>query len=433
MIAILAILYFGVIYLLFYKFKLIKPSAKSWTTAAIVGIVVIGGILLAMNLYQPYSKQVVVSQYVVQVAPQVSGEVVEVAVSTNAAVRRGDVLFRIDPQTFQATVDQLEAALVEAVQGAKSLEDDVEVAGANIAKAEAALVSARQQVTSLDAALDAATAAVAQTEARVVLAKDEYDRVLAAQEQDAGAVSESAVDSKRQSYLALQQALRQAEAQEVSARAAVESIVNGENTVVVQAEAQLREARASESKAQLALASVINGENTSVAQIRAQLRQAKLNLSWTTIRAPADGFVTNLQLREGFIVRSATPVMSFVDTSEQYLIVPLSQNVVRRVEPGNTVEVALQLYPGRIFNGTVQSIAWASGEGQGNPSGTLPSVASLTPGTAFAVRVTLDDFPADMKLPIGAGGAAAIYSEGGKPLRIIRKVIIRMYTWLNYF
>ena len=200
-----------------------------------------------------------------------------------------------------------------------------------------------------------------------------------------------------------------------------------------QIESSLATAAPTESKAQLALASVINGENTSVAQIRAQLRQAQLNLSWTTISAPAEGFVTNLQLREGFIVRSAAPVMTFVDTSEQYVIVPLSQNTIRHVEPGNTAEVALRLYPGRIFNGTVESVAWASGEGQGDPSGTLPSVASLTPGTAFAVRVTLDDFPAGMELPIGAGGAAAIFSEGGKPLRIIRQVTIRMYTWLNYF
>lgn len=243
MITMLTILYCGLIYLLFYRFKLVKPSTKSWTAAAIVGILVIGWILLANNLYQPYSKQAVVSQYVVQVAPQVSGEVVEVAVSTNAPVSAGDVLFRIDPRSFQATVDQLEAAL--------------------------------------------------------------------------------------------------------------ESMVNGENTVVAQAQAQLLEARASESKAQLALASV-----------------------------------TNLQLREGFIVRSAAPVMTFVDTSEQYLIVSLSQNTVRHVEPGNTVEVALRLYPGRIFKGTVESVAWASGEGQEDPSGNLPSVASLVAWHGWGIKRT---------------------------------------------
>ncbi len=433
MLVMLSALYGGLIYLLFFKLKLIKPSAKSYTAAAIIGIVAIGWILLAMNMYQPYSKQAVVTQYVVQIAPQVGGEVVEVSVSTNVPVQKGDVLFRVDPAPFQATVDQLEASLVQAEQGALSLEDDLELARAGVATAEAALVSARQQVTSLDAALDAATAVVAQSEAQVTLAKAEFDRFLAAQEQDPGAVSEAIVDTRRQNYLALQQVLQQALAQQVSAQAAVDSVVDGENTLVAKAEAQLRQARATESKARLAVDSVIDGENTSVIQIRAQLRQAQLNLGWTTVTAPTEGFVTNLQLREGFVVRAGTPVMSFVDTSERYLIVPLAQNVVRHIEPGNPVEVALELYPGRIFNGSVESIAWASGEGQEDPSGDLPSVGLLTPGTMFAVRVVLDDFPAGFELPIGAGGAAAVYSDGGKPLRIIRMIILRMTTWLNFF
>jgi multidrug resistance efflux pump len=433
MIAMLSALYGGLIYLIFFKLKLVKPSAKSYTIAVLIGVIIIGWILLAMNLYQPYSTQAVVTQYVVQIAPQVGGEVIEVAATTNTPVEKGDLMFRINPEPYQATVDQLEASLVAAEQGALALEDDLIQARAGVANAEATLVSAQQQVTSLDASLDAAVAAVAQTEAQVSLGKLEYERVADAQEQDPGAVSATIVDSARQNYLALEQALQQAIAQQVSAQAAVDSVVDGENTIVAQAEAQLRQARATESKARLALESVIDGENTSVAQIRAQLRQARLNLSWATVTAPADGFVTNLQLREGSVVRAGAAVMSFVDTTERYLIVPLAQNVVRHVAPGNEVEVALRLYPGRIFNGSVQSVALASGEGQGSPSGSLPSVQMVRPGTMFSVRVLLEDFPAELELPIGAGGAAAVFSEGGKPLRIIRKVIIRMYTWLNYF
>ena len=89
--------------------------------------------------------------------------------------------------------------------------------------------------------------------------------------------------------------------------------------------------------------------------------------------------------------------------------------------------------PGRILNGTVESIIWASGEGQSDPSGSLPDIDTLQGGTALAVRVTFPDLPQTLELPVGAGGRAAIYTEKGKPFRIIRKVIIRMYTWLNYF
>ena len=433
MIAILTLIYVGLIWLLFFKLKLVEPNAKSYTAAAIVGVVVIGAILLAMNLFQPYSTDAVISQYVIQIAPQVTGQVTAVPVSANQPIKKGDVLFTIDPAPFQAAVDGLRAALVQSEQSAEMLQDNLDSAKANVINAKAALVNARQQVTSLDANLDAAIAAVEQVTAQRDLGKSEYERVAEAKQQDPGSVSDAVMDAKRQSLLALEESLIQAIARQVEARAAVDSVLDGENTVVVQAEAQLADARAMESKAQLALDSVIDGENTSVAQVRAQLRQAEINLSFTTVAAPVNGFVTNLQLREGYVARAGQPVMTFVDTSERYLIAPLGQNVVRHVEVGNDVEVALELYPGRILNGTVDSIIWASGEGQGDPSGSLPDVDTLQGGTALAVRVSFPDLPQTLKLPVGAGGRAAIYTAKGKPFRIIRKVILRMYTWLNYF
>jgi len=433
MIAILTLIYVGLIWLLFFKFKLVEPNTKSYTAAAIIGVVVIGAILLAMNLFQPYSTNAVISQYVVQIAPQVTGRVTAVPVSPNQPIKKGDVLFTIDQAPFQAAVDGLRAALVQSEQDAKMLEDNLDSAKASVVNAQAALVNAQQQVKSLDAQLDAAIASVNQVTAQRDLAEIEYERVAAAKRQDPGAVSDAVVDARRQSLLALEDALLGAKAAEVNVRAAVDAVMNGKNTVVVQAEAQLANARATESKAQLAFDSVIDGENTSVAQVRAQLHQAEINLAFTTVAAPADGFVTNLQLREGSMAQPGQPVMSFIDTSERYLIAPLGQNVVRHVKVGNDVEVALELYPGRILNGTVESVIWASGEGQGDPSGSLPDVASLQGGTSLAVRVSFPDLPLTLELPVGAGGRAAIYTDKGKPFRIIRKVIIRMYTWLNYF
>jgi len=433
MIAILTLIYCGLIWLLFFKLKLVEPNGRSYTAAAIVGVVVIGAILLAMNLFQPYSTNAVISQYVVQIAPQVTGQVTTVPASPNQPIKKGDVLFTIYPAPFQATVDGLRAALVQSEQNAKMLDDTLDSAKAAVVNAQAALVNAHQQVKGLDAQLEAAIAAVDQVTAQRDLARIEYERVAAAKRQDPGSVSDLVVDAKRQSLLAVGESLLQAIAAQVKAQAAVDAILDGKNTVVVQAEAQLVDARAMESKAQLAFDSVIDGENTSVAQVRAQLHQAEINLAFTTVAAPADGFVTNLQLREGSMALAGQPVMSFIDTSERYLIAPLGQNVIRHVEVGNDVEVALELYPGRILNGTVESIIWASGEGQGNPSGTLPDVDTLQGGTSLAVRISFPDLPPTLELPVGAGGRAAVYTSKGKPFRIIRKVIIRMYTWLNYF
>jgi multidrug resistance efflux pump len=433
MIAILTLIYVGLIWLLFFKLRLIEPNTKSYTGAVVVGVVVIGAILLAMNLFQPYSTNAVISQYVVQIAPQVTGQVTAVPVSPNQPLKKGDLLFTINRAPYQAAVDGLRAALVQSEQSAMGLQDTLDSAKANVVNADATLVNAHQKVKSLDAQLDAAIAAVDQVTAQRDLAKHEFDRVAAAKVQDFGSVSDAVLDAKRQSLLAYDEALLQAKAQQVNAQAAVDAVLDGKNTVVVQAEAQLTDARAMESKAQLAFDSVIDGENTAVAQVRAQLRQAEINLGFTTVTAPANGFVTNLQLREGYVAGAGQPVMTFVDTSERYLIAPLSQNVVRHVEVGNDVEVALELYPGRILNGTVDSIIWASGEGQGDPSGSLPDVDTLQGGTALAVRVNFPDLPLTLELPVGAGGRAAIYTSKGKPFRIIRKVIIRMYTWLNYF
>ena len=433
MIAVLAIIYGGLIWLLFYKLKVVEPNAKNKTIAVIVGVVVIGWILLSMNLFQPYSKQAVVSQYVVQIAPRVTGQVIEVPVSPNAPIKKGDLLFKIDPAPFQAAVDGLRAGLVQAEQNAKSLQENLASAKASVEQARAGLVSSRQQVTSLQAQLDAAVAAAAQAKAQRDLASDQYERMVAAQAEDPGAVSDISVDTKRQSAIGAEEMLLQAIAQQASVQASVDSVLRGENTIVVQAEDQLASAQAAESKAQLAVDSVIDGENTSVAQVRAQLLQAELNLSWTAVQAPAAGFVTNLQLREGSFVHAGSAVMSFIDSSERYLVVPLKQNVVRRVNPGDDTEIALELYPGRILPGTVDSVIWASGEGQGDPSGALPDLSTVQGGQALAVRVSFGDLAPDMDLPVGAGGAAAIYTSSGKPFRIIRKVISRMYTFMNFF
>ncbi|MBD3853500.1 MAG: biotin/lipoyl-binding protein, partial [Acidobacteria bacterium] len=247
MIAILTLIYVGLIWLLFFKLKLIEPNVKSYTAAAIVGVVVIGAILLAMNLFQPYSTNAVISQYVVQIAPQVTGQVTAVPVSANQPINKGDVLFTIDPAPFQASVDGLRAALVQSEQSAKMLQDTVDSAKANVVNAKAGLVNAHQQVKGLDANLDAAVAAVEQVTAQRDLAKSEYERVAAAKLQDPGSVSDAVVDSKRQRLLGYEEALLQAIAGQVNAQAAVDAVLDGENTVVVQAEARLADARATES------------------------------------------------------------------------------------------------------------------------------------------------------------------------------------------
>jgi multidrug resistance efflux pump len=109
------------------------------------------------------------------------------------------------------------------------------------------------------------------------------------------------------------------------------------------------------------------------------------------------------------------------------------QNELHQVEPGNEAEFALETYPGQIIKAKVNSIVWASGAGQILPSGTIPMSGVLAaPAQRFAVKFDVADKDKDLFLAAGAAGDAAIYTEHAQFLHILRKVIIRVGSYMNY-
>ena len=169
----------------------------------------------------------------------------------------------------------------------------------------------------------------------------------------------------------------------------------------------------------------------SVAKYQAKLDDAKYNLEQTTVYAPADGFAVDLQLRPGSSVAANAVVIAFVDNTASYAVALMSQNAVRHIVSGNPAEIALAIYPGKIFNAIVVHVIEASAQRtasgliDGQPEGSLPA------GT-MAVRLKFSPESKGIKLPSGANGAAAIYTDRGKAIRVVRKVILRMYGWMNY-
>ena len=320
--------------------------------------------------------EVQVYNYVIEIIPNVSGEAIETPVESLTPVAEGDVLFRIDPRPYQAEVDRLEAGLA----------------------------AAEQDVPQLEAAYEASVGAVEQAIAQRDLAELNYDRAASLQETNAGAVSQLQVDQTRQTLLAAEAAVRAAEA--------------------------LRE------QAQLAWKSEINGENTRVAELKAQLETARLNLDWTTVRAPADGMLVNNFLRTGqrvanFPVRSWT---AFLDRDGTRIGVGLPQYVLRHVEPGQRAEVVLKLHPGATFDATVESIAPINAEGQIQASGAVPELSSSSSADRrFIVILRMDDDQVDPSaMPGGAVGTAAIYTQRAQATHLIRRVMMRMQTWMNF-
>ena len=177
----------------------------------------------------------------------------------------------------------------------------------------------------------------------------------------------------------------------------------------------------------------VEQRQSEVDQLRAQLEGAQWNLDKTIVRAPADGYVTNLALRKGARVANLplAPVMAFIDTSSTIIGVAIAQIDARYIEPGQEVELTFKFAPGRVYSGKVESVLQAIAPGQTQTSGTavMPKDIQSAP---FAVRVNLDDGDFARRLPAGSTGTAAIFTEHVKISHIIRRVLLRQIAILNY-
>ena len=151
------------------------------------------------------------------------------------------------------------------------------------------------------------------------------------------------------------------------------------------------------------------------------------------VRAPADGYATNVALRKGARVANLplSPVMAFIDTSDTLIGVEISQNDARYVAPGQPVELTFKLRPGVIYTGRVESVLQAISTGQTQTSG-LAVTPKGVQSMPFVVRVKLDDEDVSKRLPAGSAGTAAIFTEAVKATHIIRKVLLRQLAILNY-
>jgi multidrug resistance efflux pump len=372
MIAFLTICYAALIWIVFFKLKLLRWDRKAQILVVTVGAVAIFLLLVTMNLYQPQAVQATVSQRVVPIVPRVQGRVIEVPIEPNVPLKKGDVLFRIDPAPYQATVDRLEAALAEA----------------------------EQAVPQLKAAWDEAVAAREQAVAERDIAEVDFQRTSEAFEKEAA--SQIELDTAR-------------------ARRDV-------------AEAAVRRAQAAEQRAMLAYQSEIGGVNTTVAQTRAQLERAKIDLEECTVYAPADGLVTQLFLEPGAVTSTfeSASVMSFVYGEELKIQANFKPNALRHMRAGDGAEVLFDTVPGRVFSAELVDIVPATGSGALTPGGSLLTTEQWSGSDLVTVRIRLTDADPDRQVPVGTPCTVAVYAEGAKPIRIVRKVMLRIQAWLAY-
>lgn len=396
---ILLLIYSAFVWLIFFKFKWLPWNIVSQVIVFTLPIIGLTIVILLLNLGAPSSSDVRVINYVVQIVPRVTGRVIEVPVEPNRLVKKGAVLFRIDPTPFKNEAAAAEAQLIEA--------------RAKLSEAGAQLSDASAGARELRESLKAAVGEVGAISAKLALARKrvKQNRELAA----AGAGSE--FDRE-----AAEADLKEMQAQLDSSRAAQAQIVQKLSAKVGGDQAQVASA-----KAQLAASSA------QIATAEAQLADANWKLSETTVYAPADGYPINLQLRAGSTASAfaGLPVMSFVET-EQWVIALYAQNELRAIKPGQEAEVALRTYPNRIIKCKVDSIVWATGTGQLPFGGALAQPGTPPMLNKYAVKLMLDEKEKGLFLATGAVGNGAVYTDSMEPLHIIRKAFLRVGTKLDW-
>jgi len=353
---ILLIIYSVIVWLIFFKFKLLPWNITSQVIVVTIPIIALTILILFMNICAPSSSDVRAQNYVIPIVPRVTGQVTEVPIEPNRPIKKGDVLFKIDPVPFEAAEKAAEATL----KGAKDQ-------------------------------LNNATNKKASLTPRIDLAKKRVEQFTALSA--AGAGKRADLEQAQSDLGNLQSEFLAADATESQARA-------------------------------------------QISKSEADLINAKFDLEGTTHLAPANGRVANLALRPGVrATQFATmPVMSFIEEDDPWLLAFYRQNELRYVEPGDEAEIHMETYPGRIIKCTVDSILWATAQGQmpisGNLQNTLPIAA---PEQRIAVRLVLAPKDRETFLAAGARGAGAIYTQHGKMIHIVRKVFVRVSAKLDWF
>lgn len=357
-------------------FKIFKIPVNKWTvpTAALGGVFLIGALILLMNYNHPYTFLAQKAVISIPLTPQVTGIVSEVTDKQNVLIKKGEVLFKLDPVRYQARVDRLEADLITAVHSTQVLKGQLDEAIANTTRV---------------------------TAERDRLYKD-YQRYLKGSQARVNPFSESDIDNARQNFLAQ------------------DALVKGSVAEQAQIKSQLD--------------STLNGEQSQIVSLRAQLAEAKYNLQQTVVRAPSNGYITQVLIRPGTYAAALPlrPVMVFIPEQKRQIIAQFRQNSLLRLEAGDEAEVVFTALPGQVFEGKLTRILPVVPGGTYQAQGTLQSL-TIAPGSDGVLAVIELKPNAEVDaLPDGIYAQVAIYSDHFSHVSVMRKVLLRMTSWMHY-
>lgn len=332
-----------------------SPPRRGNKALAWLVIFLAAALAVLFTLYQiahPTTNDISVQAYTIGITARVSGPVVKKYFKDNQLIKEGDLLFEIDPATYQAAYDKALADKQRAFDLVDKLEQEVN--------------AAETIVKSVQAELNNQTDILKRYESMVA----------------SGAIAEIEFQNQKTKVATTQEALDKAKAELIAAQAQMSSTV--ENNPLLRA-------------------------------ADAALKTADLNLSYTKVYAPQNGYITNENLQEGTFVTAGQPLFALVANDQWWVNARFKETQIRVIHPGDKVDVYLKMYPNRSFEGVVEGIGWGVYQDDGATVDMLPKIDPTVDWVRLAnrynVRIKLSTDVQKYPLRIGATGVVVIKAQ----------------------
>jgi len=364
---------------------LANPRTRLWLILGLVAAVAVGLWYYWQRTTFETTDNAFIEGAIIQISPRVFGQVLRVHVDDNQHVNQGDVLVELDPTDYEARLAEARARLDDMLaraNGARAgLSATTTVTSAALIQAQAALEAAKEQVAMLKARLGEAEAGVraaqanyqqaqarraaAEAEAkraaadvvryRALFEKDEVSRQMLDRAETEARATAANLEAANQLVAAAEADLARAKALRESTLAALRQA----DSAVRQAEGRVKEAQSGPDQVR-ARQSDVQAVQAGIELQKALVRQAELNLSYTRIRAPESGYITKKSVESGNIVQPGQALMALV-SDRLWVVANFKETQLKRMRPGQPVEIKVDAYPRLKLRGRVDSIQSGSG------------------------------------------------------------------------
>jgi multidrug resistance efflux pump len=350
-------------------------SIKKLTQTIFIIAVVIFIWYLFADRYAPFTDQARTKTVTIPIVPKVSGYLSEINVHSQSIVKQGDLLFQIEKKPFELRVK----------------------------KAKASLDNISQQVGALTATVKSAAGRLGVAKAQLDRAQRNYNRTQQVLKKNPGALSQADLD---QTETTLTQAIER----------------------VASAEADLEKA-----KQQLGTS---GEENAQLREALITLEQAEYDLEQTSLYAPADGVIESFNLYNGYYAQAGKPLVTFIPFGTAWIEADFRENSISNINTGDKVEFALDVFPGKVFEGVVKSVGYGVSYGEKNDKGSLPKISNsqswLRDPQRFPVIINIKNNEIKKAIRYGGQADVIIYASNSSILNFIGWFQIRINSLLSY-